>query len=416
MHIPKIICNFAARYMALLTIIFIIAILFGVLDILADGYPRLQRDLYRVAMLVVFFLFAIRYYYGPDILLYVRDYEALLTVMDYIRNPDLCYYEFGYTVFTAAMKQLGISYYFITLLVTTFYFVVIALLFRRVQRYRALALMVIVIMDFILIFATHRQCIAVSFFILLVLALDNQKYVWAAVCAIMSMLFHKSGMAVVPITLLAYVAFTMQIRRSTYMILFILLAVMLVIPLVSIGDFVVGFIPMEQVKISMREHLSLGRSIQLIWVIYAMFLLCMSYYRQYARTPRMMMASVLVGLVLIVALYQYFYLLVRLRSYFLPLLVVFIWQTVHRAEDHHVGHRQGFHLLKQVCVMVLLVFCTFQTVKFERMTRSLRYNIYQTCTVFDLRSYNIRQIQTRQIQRARNWWRYEEGKKNDNKI
>ena len=47
--------------MNLITLILTIAILFGLTDFLTERYPRLQRDIYYIALFVMAFLFSIKY-------------------------------------------------------------------------------------------------------------------------------------------------------------------------------------------------------------------------------------------------------------------------------------------------------------------------------------------------------------------
>ena len=48
--------------MNLITVIQVIAILFGLTDFLTERYPRLQRDIYYISLFTVTFLFTIKYY------------------------------------------------------------------------------------------------------------------------------------------------------------------------------------------------------------------------------------------------------------------------------------------------------------------------------------------------------------------
>ena len=73
--------------MNLITLILTIAIAFGLTDFLTERYPRLQRDIFYIAWCTIAFLFAIKYYYGPDIASYVPFYENVPSVSQIIARP-----------------------------------------------------------------------------------------------------------------------------------------------------------------------------------------------------------------------------------------------------------------------------------------------------------------------------------------
>ena len=212
--------------------------------------------------------------------------------------------------------------------------------------------MALVVFDYNLIFAAHRQCLAVTFFILMVLALDKRQYIWAMLLAVICSEMHKSGIFMATMAWMLFVLHQHKIERVFFLSLIALLAAMLVLPMTALNTSFVSHLPLpESFVMALNEHLSLGRRIQVVWLMYAVVLVCIEYYVQNRRElgQRGTEAVVIMGAVLIVLLYQYFYLLVRLRSYFLPVMLVYMLRLIQDAEDDHAVNIQGGMLLKNLC-------------------------------------------------------------------
>ena len=413
--------------MTLLTHIFILLIGAAILDFALTRYVRLQESVYRIALIVTWFLFTIRYYYGADIYNYVPVYEHLHPWYWYLQHPDHYDFEHGFVQFCAVLKGLGLSYYWMTAVVTTFYFVVIGLLFSRIKRHKSLALMALVIFDYNLIFAAHRQCLAVSFFILMVLALDKRQYIWAAILAVICSEMHKSGIFMAGMTWMIYVLHHHKMERAFFLSLMGLLLLMLVLPMTALNTSFVAGLPLPESFIrALTEPLSLGRRIQVVWTIYAMVLVCIEYYVQNRRTlgQRGTEAVVIMGVVLMVLLYQYFYLLVRLRSYFLPVLLVYLFRLVQDAEDSGDLRVQGGVLLKELSCIFLIAYCGYATYRFEQSDRRMferaytpqHKTIYSTSTVFDLLDRPVKDVQAERMLIAKYYWWYDYMKGENNTI
>ena len=413
--------------MTLLTYIFLLLLGAGVVDFALTRYVRLQESVYRVALIAVWFLFVIRYYYGADIYNYVPVYEHLHPWYWYLHNPDHYEFEHGFVLFCAVLKGLGLSYYWMTAIVTTLYFGVIALLFRKIKRHKTLALMALVIFDYNLIFAAHRQCLAVTVFILMVLALDKRQYIWAAILAVICSEMHKSGIFVAGMTWMVYVLHHHKMERIFFISLIALLALMLVIPMTALNTSFVAHLPMPESFVrALTEHLSLGRRIQVIWAMYAVVLVCIEYYWQNRQqlAQRGTEAIVIIGVVLIVLLYQYFYLLVRLRSYFLPVMLVFLFRLVQDSEDNREWAVPGGLLLKELCCIFAFAYFGYSTYRFEQSANRLferaytpqKKTIYSPSTVFDLRYRSAKDIQTERLLIAKYYWWYDYKKGENNTI
>ena len=68
-----------------------VAIGFGVLDLLTDRWPTLQKQIFPFVTLLAYFLLVIRYYYGPDIWTYVPHYEKIPTPLPRVQGHLSCF-------------------------------------------------------------------------------------------------------------------------------------------------------------------------------------------------------------------------------------------------------------------------------------------------------------------------------------
>ena len=397
-----------------ITLILCVAIVFGMSDFVTERYPNMQRQVYWLAFGAMYVLCTIKYYYGPDMVnyydYYVNDIDSLQNVF---AHPTDYPYEAGFNIFCALCKAAGMSLYGVTVVVSTIYFVAIFLLFKQIPRKRSFALMLLMTMDYSLILITYRQCLSVAFFIIMLLCLQDKRYVLTMVFAVLSGAMHKSGIVVVSLVLLVYMCRSEAFPKWAYQFLMCVLAVMLLFPVARLLGGTFAFLPAGG---SIAHHLSLGKQIQTVWLIYALTIVCAEYYLHYQHERMDSIAvAVFVGLVLVVTFYQYYYLLNRLRSHFLPLAIVWGFRLVQEAEDGHRHVPYGV-LLKQTTCLVLLLFCINSTYRFDQGTKLLKSKVYDTCTLLDLRNHDSNELMWRQIHRAQHYWWYEFMKNENNKL
>ena len=389
-----------------ITLILTISILFGLSDFLTTRVPQLQRLIYVIAAATIYLLFTIKYYYGADMQHYYDYYEWSPSIRDALLHPSDYYFEQGYTVLCSVCKYAHISFYWFTAIISTLYFAVIFLLWRYIPRKRSFALMILVVLDYNLIFAAFRQCLSVSFFILMVLALHNKRYLWAMLCAFLTVWMHKSGAFVVGISLAFWLIRGQRFPQWVYPLLLMLLLLLLVLPMSKIWLVAAQLLHLPGgYSASLMHHLGLGKQIQTVFLLYLMLLLCMSHFQQYAHTRFTTIASfVLTGTLLIVLLYQSYYLLGRLRSYFLPVIIVYLFRLIQQSESIHPVIPYG-RLFKQTAVLSVFLYSAHLTYSFHRSAQQMKYPIYNACTVFDLNGHNKRELQQRQLKLAKNWWK-----------
>ena len=405
--------------MNLITLILAIAIAFGLTDFLTERYPRLQRDIFYIAWCTIAFLFAIKYYYGPDIASYVPFYENVPSVSQIIAHPDDLDFSFepGYAVFCRVLKDLGISFYWMTAILSILYFVVILVFFRKIDRKRSFALAILVVLDFNVVCYELRQCLAVILFLLMVLCLDRKRYIFAMLMALAAIVSHKSGVVAVIPTLAFYLIGRHASLKTLSQLLLVLLVVLFLLPITKLSFGFIDSMPLpDNVIESIHHHLSLGRQVQMIFFVYAVALVCLVHYSLYCRTKMEIIAVVaIIGLVCIATLYQYYYLLNRIRSYFTPIILVFLFRFVQEAENKQVSIPYGA-LIKQTASMVIMLYMMHATVALHRGGQVLKNKVNDTCTVFDLIHHRASDVQNAQMKKATLFWEQDYMQHENNKL
>lgn len=404
--------------MNLITIIFVIVIILGASDLLTEPFPKLQKGIFHISFFLTFFLFTIKYYYGPDIWNYVHHYENIPVLHEVIAHPDELMFEQGWNIFCSILKHAGVSFYWMTVIVSVIYFGVVYVFLSRIKRKQSFALMILVLLDFILIFATYRQCLSVACFLLMVSCLQRKEYIIAFVLAIVSASMHKSGIFVVSLTLFYYAIRSRQMQPYVYQLLFFALLLVALLPIVNISNAFISALPIpDSYTTSIKHHLSLGKQIQTVWAMYALTILALAHYTQYRKSRLTTFAAVtIVALVLVVSFYQYYYLLSRLRSYFIVIVLVYVFKVIQDAEDEGIRIPYA-SLTKQIlCVGILAYFVHF-SVTFTRNANKLHNNVYKACTVFDLMGdVSKKDLQQRQLKLAYRYWKEDFMKDNSNKV
>ena len=388
-----------------ITLILIVAMVFGLSDFLTERVPALQRLMYVLGFATIYVLFTIKYYYGPDIIHYYRHYVSITSFADVWYHPDKYSFEIGYSLFVALLKGWSVSLYGVTVIISTLYFTAIALLFKQIQSKKCFALMILVVLDNSLIFAAFRQCLSVSFFLFMVLCLQDKRYWLALPMAILAMTMHKSGVFVVPLCLLAYCLHGRLVQTWVFQLLMVVLVVVALLPLNKVGTTIFGFLPANYIA-SVAHHLSMGKQIQLIWVVYAMLIVCVEYYLHGRKTQMDSVAIIaLVGIVLIVVSYQYYYILNRIRSFFIPFIIVWLFQIVQESEPYKSVPYSN--LLSQVACVAFFAYSIHTTWTFTQQSKKLHSPIYNACTVFDIREGEVRALQQKQLKKADAFWQYD---------
>lgn len=388
-----------------ITLMLIVAMAFGLSDFLTERVPALQRLMYVLGFATIYVLFTIKYYYGSDIINYYYHYESITSLSDVWHYPDKYSFEIGYTLFVALLKGWGMSLYWVTMIISTIYFAAIALLFRQIPSKKCFALMILVVLDYNLIFFEFRQCLSVSFFILMILYLQDRKYWLALPMAILAIVMHKSGVFVVPLCLLAFCLHGKPIQAWVFQLLMVVLVVAALLPLTKVATTVLSFLPADYLS-SIEHHLRVGKQVQRVWMVYAMLVMCVEYYLHYHKTRMDSVAIMAVlGIVIVVVSYQYYYILNRVRSFFVPFIIVWIFQVVQgRNTDKTIPY---FKLLSQVACVLFFVYSIHTACAITKQSKTLHSPLHNVCTVFDIREGQVKALQQKQLKLAEDYWQYD---------
>lgn len=388
-----------------LVFIMSIALVGAFLDCLADRYVVLQRQLYHFFFALIYILFLIRFYYGQDIYSYVPHYEDIASPAFLLGHPQMMTYEFGYEMLCSMLKATGAGYWWLTAVVTTLYFASLACLFRSLERHRLFAFSALILLDYNLIYAQMRECLAVAFFIFMILCLRDRRYLLALLTGAMTVLSHKSGFIPVGVTLLGLPLWHMRQTADGYKILLVLLVLLLLTPVSRAGLALMTLLPLPASYMeSIAHHMMLGRQFQVVAVVYmAVLFLLICWHRPKQQNHYTWIAiQTLMGLAIIVCFYQYFNLLMRIRSFFLPMIIYYVVALV--TDTERIRQVPFGMLIKQLTAVLMMVYFVHTTISFDRMAKKWHAPVAKASTLFDLRHHSEKEIRDRQMKIAEIFW------------
>lgn len=397
--------------------IMLIAVGCGLIDMLTDRWPAVQRQLFPVLTLVLYTLYICTYYYGPDIWTYVPYYEDIKPPKDIWAMGDNNQFEIGYSMFCSFMHSIGLSYWWMTWVIKTLYFTAVWLLLRRLPKRQIFALSCIVLADTNLVLHETRQCLAVSFFIFMVLLMQQRRYLWALVCAVLTVAMHKSGFIPVALTVVGVAFYHKRQYASVYTLLAMVLLALVALPVQRISASMLDVLPLPDSYIeSLSHHLLLGRQFQTIAIIYLSLLLAFSLYLSYDRKSRYtwIAFTAMAGMIVIVLLYPYYFLLIRMRSYFVPFIVFYLVKVLSNEQLSKAVHYST--MIKQALMVLVLVYYIHYTLGIERGSRQLHSPVFRACTVLELRHAEEWQIRNRQMGIAYKYWTQDYMQAENNKL
>ena len=156
---------------------------------------------------------------------------------------------------------------------------------------------------------------------------------------------------------------------------------------------------------SIEHHLLLGRTVQVVFLVYLTAILCLTYFAK-NQTNKLdsIKYIVLIGLIMIVCLYQYYYVLNRMRSYFLPFIIVYIINTTHEYFKNNNNLLPYATLLKQLTIVFFFVYSAYFTYSTEKTYSQTVSQFYDRSTVFDLINNDANAIKKRQLKKAEIYW------------
>ncbi len=383
-------------------IVFILIALTGtVAELLASKNARLQQQIYYCTFVLVALWCILKYAIGPDISTYIPFYQELGSVADTFTHLDKSQFEPGFTLFCSLLHSMGVSFWGMTAVISVFYFVSIYLLFQKIERYKTLSLLMLVCLDYNLILMEFRQCLAVSFFYLFILLLEKRQYAWSILMALLSCTMHKSAIILLVLFGLLYLIGKVSVDKREYILLGLLIIGFLLIPLQPLLMRLVDMLPLTSIQAgSIKHHLQLGTPFQVVLIVYISTIFCLAYYivpkENRTRKHWLVWCSVAV----LVCLYPYWFLLNRLRSYFLPFLIVYVANTLCASERKDV-------LVKQIYATILVLYTCVVIVGLPKKAQELRYPTGSISLVTERYRYSQEALQARQVRQAKLYWKYD---------
>lgn len=385
-----------------LTLILLIMGGFVLLEMLCERHDKLCRQLYHIAFLTLVVLVGAKYLLGPDVANYFPHYNELPYLNNLSSQLKELQFEPGFNLYCSLLKTMGVSFWGMTLTITLIYYAAIYLLFQKLTAHRVLALFALTLLDYNLVLYEFRQCLAVAFFIFAYLLYENRRYVVCVLCVLVCGFMHKSGFFMCFAAVILMLFWQFSIDKKAYIALAVLLCSMLVLPMSELGDRVVSLFPLkESIKSSLDLHLQMGSKVQTIFPIYLLAILCLAYYSNFSAEKKRWHWMMWLCIGGIVCLYQYWFLLNRLRSYVLPFLLVYMQQEL------ALSVRVKDRLPRQTFAVVFMLYATIFTYSSNQTPDYALSKTNQISTVFDLCHMSKEALQERQLKEARLFWTHD---------
>lgn len=314
--------------MILILIPIIITAFFSVIELNIPNQKRLQNQLYQIVFYTVFFIVGIKYYYGPDIHLYVPLYENIESPWYIWQNGSHIGkgIEIGYLYYCSIFKWIGCNFWLFTFGITCIYFYSIYQCFKYIENYRITALFALTVFESNILFFEFRQAIAVSLFILGILAFLEKKYIKYLLYIVISVFFHKSAIFVAILSFIVLFVPTIKYSRNYYLTLCLIIISGIFISFGDILTFLTTILPIPDTTInSISHHLDVENSFQIIFILYCITFVCLYQYSINTDNDKKRFYVLILSFFLIIAIfYKYWFFLNRVRSFFSPLIIVFI--------------------------------------------------------------------------------------------
>lgn len=396
--------------MNLVTVISATLVAMALIELLLTGMDRMKRDLFIVAMLTAFVGFTSKYYYGPDIAVYVPLYDATGTLADTLAGHHPGGYEIGFILFLSLCRTVGLSFWGMTAVISCLFFGALYLLLRRLPDKRVLALSLLVALMPDLIYAQLRQCLAVTLFVGCVVTAETVhtgpdhsrgRIALAVALAAGAALMHKSALFIILPTAAYYLMQPRRVQVSLWAVLAVALAVLAIVPTEGlIGSVIDHISSTSSTAESLKMHLAFAKLHQTNFVLYMLAIVLLGLYSHSAERRSAIAATAAAGLIMMVALYQYYFLLSRLRSYFLPVAVYYIFSVMARARAEH---RPYVHIVRQIAEILVIVFMSYKVWSFDVNSQSGR-GVLRASTIFELADHKPEELRDRQMLRAEQFW------------
>ena len=284
-----------------------------------------------------------------------------------------------------------------TFIVTILYFTAIRILFSSLTKYRTLALTALVTFDYNLMFFELRQSLAVSFFIFAFLCARKNKDIPMILALILTSLLHKSGIFFSFILFIVVYSKKVKIESYSYLIPIVLLFVIQLLPFTKALPAL--NLPPNVIS-SIEHHLTLGKNLQFILPIYLlMFIILLTDKKNGADDNKWIGLFVFISVLFIAVFYKYWFLLNRLRSYFIPMLIVYIFNIL--------ADERCSKYLKQTFITLLFLYTVKTTLNLYVSENKSYSKINRAQTIFILKDKTEDEVVKESLKRAESFWKNE---------
>jgi len=296
-----------------------------------------------------------------------------------------------------------------TAVISTIYFYSLNLFLNKISEKKIFALFLIVVLDFNLMFAAFRQCLAVSFFMLTILAYINKKYFKTIIFFLLILSMHKSAFFACIFFIIAVSLDSYKANRANYYLLTTCFFLFLFFSFSDIIYFFVNKLSLSgTTEASIKHHLLLGQKIQSVFVLYFLGLFAFALYYKKSedntREHRFLQWLSFIALLLIVFLYQNYYLLNRIRSYFIPVVVVFLFLLI---KESSFIRKRKYILFQELAFVAIYIFLSTVIIRRSIEQNNLKSGIYDTSTVFSRLTRSEKDIRQEQLKKAEVFWKNE---------
>lgn len=376
-------------------LILAVATVFGLSDFFTSRSPLLQKSIYKIAFATIFFLCAIKYYYGGDVVTYYEHFCSLTSLSDVWHHPKDFNFEYGYSLLCVLLKDIGLSFYQMTVVFTIIYFTAIYLLFRDISSHKSFALMVLMVVSCDLILIQFRQCLSVAFFVFSILSLNRRQPLLYVLFTILTVSVHAAGIFCVMLYWGYALCCRSGLSSNSILLLMLLLIVFIIFPPGTMFQYVANYLPSADKIIF---HISFGRRFQSVLLFYMVVMFVLYYFQNYntPATPRFARYATItaIGVTLITFLYYSYPLLLRLRNFYAPFLIVYIFHLVHEGRLKTIPY---YGLVCQSVTFVIFIYSVHFMASTYAAGQQLRYNTTRCSTVFDLLKHSALYVRNRQL-------------------
>lgn len=380
--------------MSLMVILILLLIPLSFFELLFEKSERSQRFLFQIAFFMAFFVVFIKYYYGTDIKIYTSLYDSIASVSLY----DSSYFEPGFLLFLRFCKAINLSFWWVTALITFLYFSALRLIFLQIPKYRVLALLILVVFDYNLMFFELRQCMAVAFFLLAYISHNSQKKIAAFCYLILVILFHKSGIFMVVMFGITIGMKNTKVKSYLYGIAIFCMLLLISLPIERILALVLKVFDDGVVIRSVEHHLLVVDNFQLVYIVYVLLSVLLYLIAKKEKEASFDSQFVFVSFVLIVLFVKHWFLLNRIRSYFLPIILMYIFSN-----QQHIERK----IIKQIAFSGVAIYMLLTTFLLYRNIESAKSKVNYPQTIFSLLKHSKSEIIEKTDKRIDKFWKDE---------